>query len=138
MRNIRTFKKWLELGEPEHLVKSNIYVEDISGREKTTKTILLKRLLKDFDYHYTRSDDRRSYQRGKEQEDTIERLVKEIGKDGLKIYRKYISTKESKETTETDENLYSGFSFFPPTPPLSTEEKHLKRTMIYGKVYNGE
>ena len=32
MRNVRTFKKWLELGEPEHLVKSNIYVEDISGK----------------------------------------------------------------------------------------------------------
>ena len=137
MRNIRTFKKWLELGEPEHLVKSNIYVEDISGREKTTKTILLKRLLQDFDYHYTRSDDRRSYQRGKEQQDKIEKLVKEIGKDGMKIYRKYISTKESIETG-TDGNLFSNFQFFPPTPPLSTEEKHLKRTMIYGKVYNGE
>ncbi len=137
MRNVRTFKKWLELGEPEHLVKSKIYIEDLSGREKSTKTILLKRLLKDFDFHYTRSDDRRSYQRGKEQEEKIEKLVKEIGKDGLKIYRKYISTKESKETG-TDENLYSGFSFFPPTPPLSTEEKHQKQTIIYGKVYNGE
>ena len=101
MRNVRTFKKWLELGEPEHLVKSKIYIEDLSGREKSTKTILLKRLLKDFDFHYTRSDDRRSYQRGKEQEEKIEKLVKEIGKDGLKIYRKYISTKESKETTGT-------------------------------------
>ena len=138
MRTIRTFKEWLEYGEPEVLTKSKIYIEDLSGREKTTKIILLKRLLKDFDYHYTRSDDRRSYQRGKEQEDKIEKLVKEIGKDGLKIYRKYISTKESKETG-TDGNLYSGFSFFPPTPkPLSTDEKHLKRTMIYGKVYNGE
>jgi len=138
MRTIRTFKEWLELGEPEVLVKSNIYVEDLSGREKSTKTILLKRLLKDFDFHYTRSDDRRSYQRGKEQQDKIEKLVKEIGKDGLKIYRNYISTKESKETG-TDGNLYSGFSFFPPTPKLlSTDEKSIKRTMIYGKVYNGE
>ena len=137
MRNVRTFKKWLELGEPEHLVKSKIYIEDLSGREKSTKTILLKRLLKDFDFHYTRSDDRRSYQRGKEQEEKIEKLVKEIGKDGMKIYRKYISTKESIETG-TDGNLFSNFQFFPPTPPLSTEEKHLKRTMIYGKVYNGE
>ena len=136
-RNIRTFKQFLEYGEPEVLVKSKIYIEDLSGREKTTKIILLKRLLKDFDYHYTRSDDRRSYQRGKEQQDKIEKLVKEIGKDGLKIYRNYISTKESKETG-TDGNLYSGFSFFPPTPPLSTEDKHLKRTMIYGKLYKGE
>ena len=137
MRNIRTFKQFLEYGEPEVLVKSKIYIEDLSGREKTTKIILLKRLLKDFDYHYTRSDDRRSYQRGKEQEDKIEKLVKEIGKDGLKIYRNYISTKESKETG-TNGSLYSGYSFFPPTPPLSTEEKHQKRTMIYGKLYKGE
>mgnify|MGYP005661634433 FL=1 len=137
MRNVRTFKKWLELGEPEHLVKSKIYIEDLSGREKKTKIVLLKRLLQDFDYHYTRSDDRRSYQRGKEQQDKIEKLVKEIGKDGMKIYRKYISTKESIETG-TDGNLFSNFQFFPPTPPLSTEEKHLKRTMIYGKVYRGD
>ena len=138
MRNIRTFKQFLEHGEPEVLVKSKIYIEDLSGREKTTKIILLKQLLKDFDFHYTRSDDRRSYQRGKEQQDKIEKLVKEIGKDGLKIYRNYISTKESKETNGTDGNLFSNFQFFPPTPPLSTEEKHLKRTMIYGKVYKGD
>ena len=139
MRTIRTFKKWLELGaEPEVLTKSKIYIEDLSGNQKRTKIKELQKLLTNFDYWYSKSSDSRVYRRGKEQEDTIERLVKEIGKDGLKIYRKYISTKESKETTETDENLYSGFSFFPPTPPLSTEEKHLKRTMIYGKVYNGE
>ena len=138
MRTIRTFRQFLEYGEPEVLTKSKIYIEDLSGREKTTKIILLKRLLKDFDYHYTRSDDRRSYQRGKEQEDKIEKLVKEIGKDGLKIYRNYISTKESKETG-TDGDLFSGFQFFPRTPkPLSIEEKHQKRTMIYGRVYNGE
>ena len=84
----------------------------------------------------------KSYDKGKESEETIEKLVGEIGKDGLKLYRKYISTKESKETNGTDKylrNLYDGFSFFPPTPkPLSTEEKHQKRTMIYGRVYNGE
>tara|TARA_B100000959_G_C14694004_1_gene505957 strand:- start:129 stop:644 length:516 start_codon:yes stop_codon:yes gene_type:complete len=101
MRTIRTFKKWLELGEPEVLVKSKIYIEDLSGGEKTKKIVLLKQLLKDFDFFYHYSDDRRAYQRGKEQQDTIEKLVKEIGKDGLKIYRKYISTKESKETTGT-------------------------------------
>jgi hypothetical protein len=171
MRNVRTFKKWLELGEPEVLTKSKIYIEDLSGRDKTSKISLLKRLLQDFDFFYHYSDDKRSYERGKSQQDTIEKLVKEIGKDGLKIYRKYISTKESKETTGTgkymtnlipemrnvkphdntipdgergtshlsDGNLFSGFQFFPRTPkPLSTEEKHLKRTMIYGKVYRGD
>ena len=137
MRNVRTYKEWLELGEPEVLTKSKIYIEDLSGNQKIIKIKELYKLLKDFDYNYTRSDDRRSYQRGKEQKDKIEKLVKEIGKDGLKIYRNYISTKESKETG-TNGSLYSGYSFFPPTPPLSTEEKHLKRTMIYGKVYRGD
>ena len=83
MRTIRTFKKWMELGEPEVLVKSKIYIEDLSGGEKTKKIVLLKQLLKDFDFFYHYSDDRRAYQRGKEQQDTIEKLVKEIGKDGL-------------------------------------------------------
>ena len=111
--------------------------EDLSGSDKKNKILLLKKLLSNFDKYYHYSDDSRAYRKGKEQQDEIEKLVKEIGKDGLKIYRKYISTKESKKTG-TNGSLYSGFSFFPPTPPLSTEEKHLKRTMIYGKVYNGE
>ena len=68
--------------------------------------------------------------------------MKEIGKDGLKIYRNYISTKESKETGTSyldSGSLYDGFQFFPPTPKrLPTEEKHLKKTIIYGQVYNGE
>ena len=141
-RTIRTFKEWLLHGEPEVLTKSKIYIEDLSGNQKRTKIKELQKLLKDFDFHYTRSDDRRSYQRGKEQQDKIEKLVKEIGKDGLKIYRNYISTKESKETGTSyldSGSLYDGFQFFPPTPkPLSSDEKHIKRTMIYGKVYNGE
>ena len=107
-------------------------------KEYIRKIKELQKLLKDYDFYYSMSDDYRAYKRGKEQQDKIEKLVKEIGKDGLKIYRNYISTKESKETG-TDGNLYSGFSFFPPTPKLlSTDEKSIKRTMIYGKVYNGE
>ena len=138
MRTIRTFKKWLELGaEPEVLTKSKIYIEDLSGNQKRTKIKELQKLLTNFDYWYSKSSDSRVYRKGKEQEDTIDKLVGEIGKDGLKLYRKYISTKESKETG-TNGSLYSGVSFFPPTPPLSTEEKHLKRTMIYGKVYRGD
>ena len=170
MRTIRTYKKWLELGEPEHLVKSNIYIEDLSGNQKRMKIKELQKLLSTFDYWYSKSSDSRVYRKGKEQEDTIDKLVGEIGKDGLKLYRKYISTKESKETgtekylrnlipemmnVKPQDNrvplgesgksyldsgsLYDGFQFFPPTPkPLSSDEKHIKRTMIYGKVYNGE
>ena len=123
---------WTEDDEP--VVQTN---EDLSGSDKKNKILLLKKLLSNFDKYYHYSDDSRVYRKGKEQQDEIEKLVKEIGKDGLKIYRNYISTKESMETG-TDGNLFSNFQFFPPTPPLSTEEKHQKRTMIYGKLYKGE
>ena len=170
-RTIRTFREFLEKGEPEVLTKSKIYIEDLSGNKKIIKIKELQKLLKDYDFYYSMSDDYRAYKRGKEQQEKILKLVKEIGKNGEKIWKDYIKRNESKDTTGTgkymtnlfpemrnvqpqdntipvgkrgtshfsDGDLYSGFSFFPPTPkPLSTDEKHLKRTMIYGKVYNGE
>ena len=169
-RTIRTFKEWLIHGEPEVLTKSKIYIEDLSGNKKIIKIKELQKLLKDYDFYYSMSDDYRAYKRGKEQQDKILKLVREIGKDGDRIWKDYIKRNESKETgTEkymsnlfpemrnvqpqgnripvgergtsylSDGDLFSGFQFFPRTPkPLSIEEKHQKRTMIYGKVYNGE
>ena len=137
MRTIRTFRQFLENGEPEVLCKSKIYIEDLSGNQKRTKIKELQKLLKDYDFYYSMSDDYRAYKRGKEQQDKILKLVREIGKNGEKIWKDYIKRNESKDTTGTGK--YMSNSFFPPTPkPLSTDEKHLKRTMIYGKVYNGE
>ena len=57
--------------------------EDLSGSEKKNKILLLKKLLSNFDKYYHYSDDSRVYRKGKEQQDEIEKLVKEIGKDGL-------------------------------------------------------
>ena len=137
MRTIRTFREFLEKGEPEVLTKSKIYIEDLSGNKKIIKIKELQKLLKDYDFYYSMSDDYRAYKRGKEQQEKILKLVKEIGKNGEKIWKDYIKRNESKDTTGTGK--YMTNSFFPPTPkPLSTDEKHLKRTMIYGKVYNGE
>ena len=137
MRSIRTFREWLIHGEPEVLTKSKIYIEDLSGNKKIIKIKELQKLLKDYDFYYSMSDDYRAYKRGKEQQDKILKLVREIGKNGEKIWKDYIKRNESKDTTGTGK--YMTNSFFPPTPkPLSTDEKHLKRTMIYGKVYNGE
>ena len=137
MRTIRTFREFLEKGEPEVLTKSKIYIEDLSGNKKIIKIKELQKLLKDYDFYYSMSDDYRAYKRGKEQQDKILKLVREIGKNGEKIWKDYIKRNESKDTTGTGK--YMTNSFFPPTPkPLSTDEKHLKRTMIYGKVYNGE
>ena len=151
MRNIRTFRQFLEHGEPEHLCKSHIYVEDLSGNQKKTKMDELEKLLKAHDYFYVYANGR-TYDRGKQSHEHIERLVKDIGPSGLKLYRKYLKKNESKEpedhsiplgesgTSYLDSgSLCDGFQFFPPTPkPLSSYEKDIKRTMIYGKVYNGE
>ena len=130
MRNIRTFKEWLKHGEPEPLIKSHIYVEDISGSQKGTKIKELERLLKSHDWTYMYSDDRRYYDKGRDSSDKIHKLVTDIGDDGKKLYKKYSKKYESVNETRT---------FFPPTPKrLPTEEKHLKKTIIYGQVYNGE
>jgi IS1 family transposase len=72
--------------------------EDLSGSQKKIKMKELGRLLKDFDVLYHYSDDSRSYKRGKEQEETIEKLANEIGADGLKMYRKFLRRNENKES----------------------------------------
>ena len=70
--------------------------EDVSGSEKKNKILLLKKLLSNFDKYYHYSDDSRAYRKGKEQQDEIEKLVKEIGKDGSKIYKKFFEQVEGK------------------------------------------
>ena len=74
--------------------------EDVSGSEKKNKILLLKKLLSNFDKYYHYSDDSRVYRKGKEQQDEIEKLVKEIGKDGSKIYKKFFEQVESKRTDD--------------------------------------
>ena len=74
--------------------------EDLSGSEKKNKILLLKKLLSNFDKYYHYSDDSRVYRKGKEQQDEIEKLVKEIGKDGSKIYKKFFEQVESKRTDD--------------------------------------
>ena len=70
--------------------------EDLSGSDKKNKILLLKKLLSNFDKYYHYSDDSRAYRKGKEQQDEIEKLVKEIGKDGSKIYKKFFEQVEGK------------------------------------------
>ena len=74
--------------------------EDVSGSEKKNKILLLKKLLSNFDKYYHYSDDSRVYRKGKEQQDEIEKLVKEIGKDGSKIYKKFFEQVEGKRTDD--------------------------------------
>ena len=82
---------WTE--DDESVVQTN---EDVSGSEKKNKILLLKKLLSNFDKYYHYSDDSRAYRKGKEQQDEIEKLVKEIGKDGSKIYKKFFEQVEGK------------------------------------------
>jgi len=109
MRTIRTFRQFLEHGEPEHLCKSHIYVEDLSGSQKRTKMKELERKLKSHDWWYSMSDDGSAWDRGRKQADDINKLIRDVGDDGKKLYKKYgkkAGVFESK----------SGYSFFPPSP----------------------
>ena len=74
--------------------------EDLSGSDKKNKILLLKKLLSNFDKYYHYSDDSRVYRKGKEQQDEIEKLVKELGKDGSKIYKKFFEQVEGKRTDD--------------------------------------
>ena len=83
--------------DDESVVQTN---EDLSGSEKKNKILLLKKLLSNFDKYYHYSDDSRAYRKGKEQQDEIEKLVKELGRDGSKIYKKFFEQVESKRTDD--------------------------------------
>jgi hypothetical protein len=197
--NVRSFKQFREMGEPDILYAERIYindewdlvkgkfsnknkiVEDLTGTQLRNKMRELDKLLKAHDYYYVYSDDSRAYRKGKESQDRIEALVKDIGPSGLKLYRKYLKKNESVEkprntgtakymdtrkwfaemngveatgslnNCDTDKNtlgtsksyfsdgqLYSGFSFYPPTPKSrSIEQKSLERNEKYGMVYKG-
>ena len=115
MRTIRTFRQFLEHGEPEHLCKSHIYVEDLSGNQKRTKMKELERLLKSHDWWYSMSDDGRAWDRGRKQADDIHKLIRDVGDDGKKLYKKYGKKAGVFESKDTG-NLYPSFQFFPPSP----------------------
>ena len=69
--------------------------EDISNSDKKNQILLLKKLLSNFDKYFHYSDDPRSYRKGKDQQDEIEKLVSEIGKEGKKIYKKFFEQIDS-------------------------------------------
>ena len=122
-RTIRTFREFLEKGEPEVLCKSKIYIEDISGSQKRTKMKELERQLKSHDWWYSMSDDGRAWDRGRKQADDIHKLIRDVGDDRKKLYKKHgkkAGVFESKDTGTVgladSGNLYPGYFFFPPSP----------------------
>ena len=71
----------------------NIKREDLNNKIKTNKLKELSKKLKEFDYTFHYSDDGRAYRKGKAQEDEITKLYKEIGAEGLKMYRDFLKSK---------------------------------------------
>ncbi len=73
--------------------------EDISGGLKKKQMIELEKLLKKHDYYFVYANGR-AYEKGRDEEQEIEKLVKDIDtsdgkKDALKLYRKYLKKHES-------------------------------------------
>ena len=98
-----SFKSWLAEGCPgQTTFNSDPFVqrEDLTGTQLSNKMRELEKLLKSHDYYFMFSDDSRSYKRGQDSSDRIEKLAHEIGPDGLKLYRKYLKKNESVEEKE--------------------------------------
>ena len=70
--------------------------EDLSN--KTNKLRELEQKLKDWDYTYRFADERNAYKKGVAQEKEIISLYKEIGAEGLKMYRKFLKSKKMMES----------------------------------------
>lgn len=116
-----SFKSWLAEGCPEQTTFiSDPFVqrEDLTGTQLRNKLRELDKLLKSHDFWYTYSDDSRTYKKGKESQERIEKLVKEIGPDGKKAYRNYIKKFESKETGT--ERYMDSQNWFPETKNVKT------------------
>ncbi len=67
--------------------------EDLSNKMKVSKLKELDKKLKDWDYTYVYSDERNAYKKGVAQEKEIQKLYKEIGAEGLKMYKDFLKSK---------------------------------------------
>ena len=71
---------------------SNSIKEDISSSTKKKLMVQLEKLLKSHDYYFVYADDSRSYNKGRDEQEEIEKLVKKIDtqdgkKDALKLVK---------------------------------------------------
>jgi len=73
------------------------YIEKVSSsfmeaKKKSVKKTNIKELekaLKNHDWFYMYSDDSRAYNKGRDESDKIHKLIKDIGDEGKKLYKKY-------------------------------------------------
>jgi hypothetical protein len=107
MRQLMSFKKFLDAGAPNIFFESfeEEVTEDLSGNIKKNKLKELSKLLKDWDYTYRYSDERNAYKKGVAQEQEILKLYKEIGAEGLKMYRDFLKSKKMMESDLTTPRL---------------------------------
>ena len=122
MRQLMSFKQFLDAGAPNIFFESfeEEVTEELSGNIKTNKLKELEKKLKDWDYLYRYSDERNAYKKGVAQEQEILKLYKEIGAEGLKMYRDFLKSKGMKENNLT-------------TPRLNAWEQFLnKKLKVWG------
>ena len=114
-----SFREFLKLDEGTKTRLGTLQVnEDLSGNQKEKKLKDLEKKLKSWDYTYVYSDERNAYKKGVAQEKEILKLYKEIGAEGLKMYRDFLKSKGMKECFEDNT-----------TPRLNPYEKHLQKKM---------
>ena len=96
------YSKWSGANQFDWREENELVVqrEDLTSTQLSKKMRELDSLLKSHDYYFMFSDDSRSYKRGQDSQDKIEKLAHEIGPDGVKLYRKYLKKNESVEETE--------------------------------------
>ena len=109
----------------------NIYKEDMSSSTKKKMMIQLEKLLKKHDYYFVYADGR-AYEKGRDEQEEIERLVREIDtsdgtKDALKLYRKYLAKNESVHEDQDKMDIHLSISG-DCLKKLLGDEKEKKRT----------
>jgi len=83
-----SFREFCKLDKEEQVSLGSLQ-EDLSGTVKKKKMKQLEDLLKKHDWFYFYSDDPRYYKKGTEEQSVIRKLIDEIGKDGMKLYKIY-------------------------------------------------
>jgi|TARA_B100001964_G_C14190464_1_gene580809 predicted DNA-binding protein YlxM (UPF0122 family) len=137
------FTEFCGLTKEEQIRLGTIHLnEDLSGTVKKKKMKQLESMLKSFDWWYSMSDDRRSYEKGSKEQDSIRKLVDEIGEDGMLIYKQYgkragvfESLKnqfdKEKSITKRIENVKEKHSIF---PEMETSQRNIALGYGEGKV----
>ena len=88
--NNTDLKTWKKLISTKQIKKvSSSFMEAKKKSVKKTNIKELEKALKNHDWFYMYSDDSRAYNKGRDESDKIHKLIKDIGDEGKKLYKKY-------------------------------------------------